>query len=100
MQVLYTLSTVEETPTPTRLQTQLDQQLEQTRDLFIYLTWFLTQVLRYTETYAHKKASKHLPTEADLNINTKLAGNELLWQILEKEDFKKVLAELSNARRF
>jgi N utilization substance protein B len=94
MQVLYTLSTVEETPTPTRLQTQLDQQLEQTRDLFVYLTWFLTQVLRYTEIYAHKKASKHLPTEADLNINTKLAGNELLWQILEKEDFKKQVNRL------
>lgn len=94
MQVLYTLSTVEEIPTPTRLQAQLDQHFEQTRDLFTYLTWFLTQVLRYTETYAHKKASKHLPTEADLNINTKLAGNELLWQILEKEDFKKQVNRL------
>lgn len=94
MQVLYTLSAIEEIPTPTRLQAQLDQHFEQTRDLFTYLTWFLTQVLRYTETYAHKKASKHLPTEADLNINTKLAGNELLWQILEKEDFKKQVNRL------
>ena len=94
MQVLYTLSTIEEIPTPTRLQAQLDQHFEQTRDLFTYLTWFLTQVLRYTETYAHKKASKHLPTEDDLNINTKLAGNELLWQILEKEDFKKQVNRL------
>jgi len=89
MQVLYTLSTIDEAPTPTRLKAQLDQHFEHTRDLFTYLTWFLTQVLRYTETYAHQKASKHLPTEADLNINIKLAGNELLWQILEKEDFKK-----------
>ncbi|MBM3158819.1 MAG: transcription antitermination factor NusB [Bacteroidota bacterium] len=94
MQVLYTLSTIDEVPTPTRLKAQLDQHFEHTRDLFTYLTWFLTQVLRYTETYAHQKASKHLPTEADLNINIKLAGNELLWQILEKEDFKKQINRL------
>jgi N utilization substance protein B len=99
MQVLYTLSTVDESPTHTRLQAQLDQHFEQTRDLFTYLTWFLTQVLRYTETYAHKKASKHLPTEADLNFNTKLAGNELLWQILEKEDLKKQVNRLKPESR-
>ena len=48
-------------------------------------------LFRSTETYAFKKASKHLPTQEDLNINTKLAGNELLWQIIEKEDFQNQL---------
>jgi len=99
MQVLYSLSTIEEAPTSIRLKAQLDQHFEHTRDLFTYLTWFLTEVLRYTETYAHQKATKHLPTEADLNINIKLAGNELLWQILEKEDFKKQVSRLKPESR-
>ena len=49
---------------------------------------------RYSETDARQKASKHLPTTADLNINTKIAGNELLWKIVEEPSFKKAVAEL------
>jgi N utilization substance protein B len=94
MQVLYTLTTFEDEQAATRLPALLEKQLDQTRQLFVYLTWFLTEVLRYTETYAFKKASKHLPTAADLSVNTKLAGNELLWQIIEKADFKKQVSAL------
>jgi N utilization substance protein B len=89
MQVLYGITTFEENPPPAKIHELLDKQMAQTRQLFVYLTWFLTQVLRYTEIYAFKKASKHLPTKEDLNVNTKIAGNELLWQIIEKPDFKK-----------
>lgn len=91
MQVLYAITTFEESTLPAKSNQLLDKQLTQTRHLFVYLTWFLTQILRYTETYAFKKASKHLPTEEDLNINTKLAGNELLWQIIDKSDFQNQL---------
>lgn len=49
---------------------------------------------RYSETDARQKASKHLPTEADLNINTKIAGNELLWKILETASFKTAVADI------
>ncbi len=91
MQVLYAITTFEERPPNPKTVELLEKQLTQTRQLFVYLTWFLTQILRYTETYAFKKASKHLPTQEDLNINTKLAGNELLWQIIEKEDFQNQL---------
>jgi N utilization substance protein B len=50
-------------------------------------------VARYSETDARQKASKHLPTASDLNINTKIAGNELLWKILEAQGFKPSVAE-------
>lgn len=99
MQVLYGITTFEENPSPAKIHELLDKQLVQTRQLFVYLTWFLTQVLRYTETYAFKKASKHLPTQEDLNINTKLAGNELLWLIIEKPDFQKQIAALKPESR-
>jgi N utilization substance protein B len=67
----------------------LQKQLEQTRQLFFYLLWFITEVARYAETDAKIRASKNLPTKYDLNVNTKIAGNQLLWQILENESFKK-----------
>jgi N utilization substance protein B len=99
MQVLYGITTFEDNPPPAKIHELLDKQMAQTRQLFVYLTWFLTQVLRYTETYAFKKASKHLPTQEDLNVNTKLAGNELLWLIIEKPDFQKQVAALKPESR-
>jgi N utilization substance protein B len=99
MQVLYGITTFEDNPPPAKIHELLDKQMAQTRQLFVYLTWFLTQVLRYTETYAFKKASKHLPTQEDLNINTKLAGNELLWLIIEKPDFQKQVATIKPESR-
>jgi N utilization substance protein B len=45
-------------------------------------------VARYAEIHAKNKASKHLPTQDDLNINVKIAGNTILWQILESKSFQ------------
>lgn len=66
----------------------LQKQLEQTKQLFVYLLYFITEVARYAETDAKVRASKNLPSENDRNVNTKIAGNQLLWQILENESFK------------
>src|SRR4029079_3631339 len=91
MQTLYTLETLEDFSKPGEAQRILQEHFNQTRSLLIYLTWFLTEVARYAETEAHKRAGKHLPTAADLNVNTKIAGNEILWKMLEdavlKEQF-------------
>lgn len=85
MQTLYTLSTLENEINHGIPQKLLQQHLDQTRSLLVYMIWFLTEVTRYAEKDAHLKASKHLPTTADLNINIKLAGNEILWKMLEDE---------------
>src|SRR5688572_2743285 len=71
----------------------LQKHFDQTRQLFIYLIHFLTEVARYAETDARNRASKHLPTKEDLNVNIKLAGNELLWKILEHPSYKQALKE-------
>ncbi|MET0462901.1 MAG: transcription antitermination factor NusB [Chitinophagaceae bacterium] len=98
MQTLYTMETVETLLKPGEPQKMLQQHFDQTRSLLIYLTWFLTDVARYAETEAHKRASKHLPSSEDLNVNIKIAGNELLWKMLEdpalKEQFSKEKPEL------
>lgn len=103
MQTLYTIETVETLLKPGEPQKILQQHFDQTRSLLIYLSWFLTQVARYSETEAHKRAGKHLPSAEDLNVNTKIAGNEVLWKMLEdpalQEQFNKEKPELTHRPR-
>ncbi len=89
MQALYTVTSLDKEAKPGEPQRILQSHFDQTRSLFIYLTWFLTEVMRYAETEAHKRAGKHLPTVEDLNVNIKTAGNELLWKMLEDPALKK-----------
>lgn len=88
MQTLYILDSVSGETKPGEPQAILTKKIDQTRLLFTYLLYFITEVARYAEKDALQKASKHLPTAADLVINTKIAGNELLWKILEDSSFK------------
>ncbi len=98
MQTLYTVTTLETEVKPGEPQKILQQHFDETRSLLIYLTWFLAEVSRYAETDAHQKASKHLPTTKDLNVNIKISGNEVLWKMLDdpalKEQFAVVKPEL------
>jgi len=93
MQTLYTLSLSENGAKPGEAQKLLQQHFDQSRSLLVYLTWFLTEVTRYAETDAHQRASKHLPSAEDLNVNTKLAGNEILWKMLEDNELKSQFAK-------
>ncbi len=61
----------------------LQKQFDQSQQLFVFMVHFLTELARYAETDARNRAAKHLPSAHDLSINTKLAGNEVLWKILE-----------------
>ncbi len=99
MQTIYMVSTIETDSKPHEAQKLLQKNLDHSRSLLVYLIYFLTEVIRYAEKDAHQKASKHLPTAEDLRTNTKIAGNELLWKILEdpalKEQFSIDKPELS-----
>lgn len=75
---------------PTRL---LQKHFDLTRQLLVYVIHFITEVARYAETDARNRAAKHLPSEADLSVNTKLAGNEVLWKILESPQWKQAVKE-------
>jgi len=88
MQTLYVIDNmgVPEKPTePVRL---LQKQFDLTRQLLVYLVHFLAEVARYAETDSRNKASKHLPSVEDLNVNIKIAGNEVLWKIMEHPSFQ------------
>jgi len=70
---------------------ELQKQLDKSRELFIYLIYFIGEIARYAETDARQRASKHLPTQEDMNVNVKLAGNQVLWNIIENPSYQKAL---------
>ncbi len=93
MQTVYTLSTLETEVKPGEPVKLLQRHFEQSRDLLTYLTYFLTEIARYAETDAHIKSNKHLPTKEDLNVNIKIAGNEILWKIKENTSFQQAVGK-------
>jgi len=95
MQTLYILDSNFDTATQGEAAKLLQKQIDQTRKLLIYLIYFLTEVAKYAEKDALKKASKHLPSADDLNINTKITGNELLWKIVEEPSFASAVNEIN-----
>jgi transcription antitermination protein NusB len=98
MQALYAIESMEESSTPApgvkpsadpiKL---LQKQFDISRQLFVYIIHFIIEVARYAETDSRNRSNKHLPNQEDLNVNTKLAGNELLWKILESPSWKQAL---------
>jgi N utilization substance protein B len=93
MQTLYTIDSMSGEVKPGEPLVILNKKLDLSRQLFTYLIYFITEVARYSETSAKHRASKNLPTEADLTVNTKIAGNEILWKILEQPGFNAAVTE-------
>lgn len=91
MQTLYTLEAQEQAVEPADSSRILQKHFDQSRQLLSYLLYFIIEVARYAETDARLRASKHLPSEEDLNVNIKLAGNETLWKMLGDASLKKAL---------
>lgn len=71
----------------------LKKQFGQTLSLLTYQVWFLTEVARYAETDSRLRGSKHLPSAEDLSVSVKIAGNELLWRIIESDFYKQATAQ-------
>lgn len=93
MQTLYALDSLDQVTKPGEPVKLLQKQFDLTRQLLVYVLHFLAEVARYAETDAKNKASKHLPSAQDLLVNTKIAGNDQLWKILEDNSFQKSLSE-------
>jgi transcription antitermination protein NusB len=87
MQSVYIMESSTAETQPAEALKILNRQLDQTRKLLVYLVYFLTETARYAEKDALRKANKHLPSESDLKTSTKIAGNELVWRIVEEPSF-------------
>lgn len=99
MQALYALEAYAQTDFPDKdglrkrgLQV-LTEKFNNASELFNISMLYLAQISQYAETDARLRSSKYLPSEADMNVNTKIAGNTYLWQLLENDTFKERVAE-------
>lgn len=93
MQTLYSIDTGSSTSELEASQAILTRKIQESRHLFTYLIFFISEVARFSQTDALRKASKHLPSQNDLSVNTKIAGNELLFKILSDPSFQATLKE-------
>jgi N utilization substance protein B len=93
MQTLYALDSFTQPSKPGEPVRLLQKQFDQTRQLLTYILHFITEVARYAETDARNRASKHLPSAADLEVNTRIAGNQLLWKMLEDTSLKAAMED-------
>jgi N utilization substance protein B len=93
MQTLYVIDTKDQDLKPGEAAKLLQKQFDLTRQLLVYNIHFLTELARYAEVDSHQRASKHLPSAEDLNVNTKLAGNEIVWKIIEDSSYQKALSD-------
>ena len=90
MQTLYAVQASHDTEKPLDPEKTLKQHFAQSRSLLIYIIQFLTEIARYAEKDAYKRSHKFIPSEKDLNVNTKLAGSNLLWQMLDNPKLKEI----------
>ncbi|MBO9151421.1 transcription antitermination factor NusB [Chitinophaga sp. GCM10012297] len=89
MQTLYAMDTMEqETVKPGTATGLLNEKLDQTCQIFTYILYTLARVAQYAETDAQARAGKHLPSAEDLAVNTKIAGNDFVFQVLQDKGFQ------------
>ncbi len=94
MQTLYSIESMNNETRPGEPLQILKKKLEHSQQLFTYLVYYIIEVARFAEKDAAQKSQKHLPSAYDLNINTKISGNELVWAILENTSFQKSVEQL------
>ncbi len=91
MQTLYTIDSISGDMKPEEPISILTSKINRSRDLFAYLIFCLVETARYAEIDARFKAGKHLPTESDLNVNTKISGNSIIWKTIENKSFSETV---------
>ncbi len=89
MQTLYILETIQDTSETAKNNALkiLDEKLNRALDLFVVSILYTFRTAQFAETDAHKRSQKHLVTEADRTVDTKIAGNEFMWQTLSNPAF-------------
>jgi len=94
MQTLYVIATLDQEIKEGEPLKLLQKHFDQSRELLVYLIYFFSEIAGYAEKDAHVRTAKHLPTAADLNVNIKLAGNEIIWKIKEDATYQDEVRKL------
>jgi N utilization substance protein B len=77
----------------------LVEKFHRSSDVFTTLLLYISKVAQFSEINARQRASKYLPTEEDMVVNTKIAGNTFLWDLLNNNTFQEKVKE-DNIERF
>jgi len=92
-QTIYELGQQHDYVSSSQAKQYFDSKLNDTSSLLAATCHMLFLVAEYVLIHANQKASKHIPTSDDLNINTKLAGNIILQNLKKNEAFSIVLKQ-------
>lgn len=93
VKVMQTLYSIETSPADDQEKVRrtatnmLNEKLGRSLDLFVVTILYTFRIAQFAEIDAHKRAQKFLTTEEDLKVNTKIAGNEFMWQTLSNQTF-------------
>lgn len=93
MQLSYALETINDQSDKKDPIKSLKNLLDNSRELCTYMLYYITEVARYAEKDASHRASKNLTSAHDLNVNIKIAGNEIVWKIIENKSFISALEQ-------
>jgi len=96
MQTLYTLATLEPVEQEANKKIAsgiLNEKLARSLDLFIISILYTVRTAQYAETYARQRASRYLKSEEDLDISTRIAGNDFIMNLLANETFAERIKE-------
>lgn len=106
MQALYALEAYAENPSGIAKEAPADlaaeekngikvlvEKIQRSSDLFALMLLYISKVAQFSETSARQRASKYLPTQEDLTVNTKIAGNTFLWELLGNTTFQEKVKE-------
>jgi N utilization substance protein B len=94
MQVIYMAETSHTEHTPAELESHLQKSLEKTRELFVYLLYFITEVGQYADIDSLHRRAKNLPSREDLEVNTKITANLTIRGILDNPSFRNSVKKL------
>ena len=89
MQTLYTLATLEHGAQGNKAVADkiLKDKLDHVLDIFTVSVLYVMRVAQFAEIDAMQKASKYLPSTADMNINTSIAANGFVTKMMANPSF-------------
>ncbi|MBD0331704.1 MAG: transcription antitermination factor NusB [Chitinophagaceae bacterium] len=99
MQTLYSVATLDKEIHPNEAVKLLHKHFGQSQELLIYFIYFFSQIAAYAETDAHLRSTKHLPTEEDLHVNTKISANEILFNIQKDVEYRALIDKMKPGQR-
>ena len=89
MQTLYTLVSLEHGAKENKTEADkiLKDKLDHVLDIFTVSVLYVLRIAQYAEADARQKASRYLQTDADKNIDTKIATNDFVLKTISNASF-------------